>query len=141
MLDPFCGCATALVAAERLGRRWIGVDISLLAGELVQHRLRDDMGLFYDVNARTDIPRRTDLGPLPPYRTHKHTLYGQQEGDCAGCRVHFPYKNLTVDHVVPRSRGADNFENLQLLCGWCNSKKGDRSQEWFLAELVKTGRR
>ena len=105
VLDPFCGCATALVAAERLGRRWIGVDISPLAVELVQHRLQVEMGMFYDVTARTDIPQRTDYGPLPPYRTHKHTLYGQQEGDCAGCRVHFPYKNLTVDHVVPRSRG------------------------------------
>lgn len=142
VLDPFCGCATALVAAERLGRQWVGVDISSLAVKLVKQRLRDEMNLFYDVTARTDIPQRTDFGKLPPYRTHKHTLYGQQEGDCAGCRVHFPYKNLTVDHVVPRSRGgADNYENLQLLCGWCNSKKGNRSQEWFLAELTKIGRR
>ena len=142
VLDPFCGCATALVAAERVGRRWVGVDISPLAVKLVKQRLADEMGLFYDVTARTDIPQRTDFGKLPPYRTHKHTLYGQQEGDCAGCRVHFPYKNLTVDHVIPRSRGGgDNYENLQLLCGWCNSKKGDRSQEWFLAELTKTGRR
>ena len=49
---------------------------------------------------------------LPDYRTHKHTLYGVQEGVCAGCRVHFPFRNLTIDHVVPRAKGGqDNPEN------------------------------
>ena len=142
VLDPFCGCATALVAAERLGRRWVGIDISPLAVKLVKQRLQDEMGLFYDVTHRTDQPQRTDLGKLPPYGTHKHHLYGRQEGDCAGCRVHFPYKNLTVDHMVPKSKGGtDHFDNLQLLCGWCNSKKGNRSQEWLVAELARTGQR
>ena len=39
VLDPFCGCATTCVAAERLGRKWIGVDISVKAYELVKERL------------------------------------------------------------------------------------------------------
>ena len=106
VLDPFCGCATALVAAERLNRQWVGIDLSPQAVDLVKHRLETEMGMFYDVTTRTDIPQRTDFGPLPPYRTHKHTLYGQQEGDCNGCGVHFPIKNFTVDHKVPRSRAA-----------------------------------
>ena len=38
MLDPSCGCATALVAAETLNRKWIGIDLSTLAVKLV---LRD----------------------------------------------------------------------------------------------------
>ena len=41
VLDPFCGCGTATVAAHRLGRRWIGIDITYLAVDLMQHRLRD----------------------------------------------------------------------------------------------------
>ena len=142
VLDPFCGCATACVAAERLGRQWVGIDLSPLAAKLVNSRLRDDMGLFFDIHHRSDIPRRTDLGDLPNYRTHKHTLYGKQEGLCVGCRVMFPFRNMTVDHVVPQSRGgSDHIDNLQLLCGACNSMKGSGSQEVFFARLTQKGLR
>ena len=44
-------------------------------------------------------------------------LYGKQHGHCAGCDVHFPYRNLTIDHIIPTSKsGADIDENKQLLC-------------------------
>ncbi len=142
VLDPFCGCATALVAAERLGREWVGIDLSPLAAKLVKSRLEKEMRLFYDVHHRTDIPRRTDLGELPSYKTHRHTLYGRQEGLCAGCRVMFPFRNMTVDHVVPRARGgSDHLENLQLLCGACNAKKGTRPHEALIADLEREGLR
>ena len=39
VLDPFCGCATTCVAAEKLGRQWLGVDVSHQAYELVNQRL------------------------------------------------------------------------------------------------------
>ena len=88
------------------------------------------------VTARTDIPRRTDIDAPIPYRQNKHVLYGQQEGLCNGCGVMFPFRNFTVDHVVPQSRGGtDHFDNLQLLCGACNSVKGDRPQEHLIARL------
>ena len=41
VLDPFCGCGTATVAAERLNRRWIGIDVTHLAVTLMRHRLQD----------------------------------------------------------------------------------------------------
>ncbi|MYC38944.1 MAG: site-specific DNA-methyltransferase [Chloroflexi bacterium] len=41
VLDPFCGCGTATVAAERLNRRWIGIDITHIAITLIRHRLQD----------------------------------------------------------------------------------------------------
>ncbi len=41
VLDPFCGCGTAIAAAERLKRRWIGIDITYLAIGLIRQRLRD----------------------------------------------------------------------------------------------------
>ena len=41
VLDPFCGCGTAIAAAERLDRRWIGIDITHIAITLIRHRLRD----------------------------------------------------------------------------------------------------
>lgn len=124
VLDPFCGCATALVAAETLHRRWAGIDLSPLAVKLVGERLADHHGVFGQITARTDVPKRTDLGKLPNYRTHRHTLYGRQEGICNGCLVHFPFRNLTVDHIVARKHGgSDHIDNLQLLCGACNSAR------------------
>ena len=125
VFDPFCGCATTLVAADRLQRRWVGIDISSKAAELVVSRIREDQGLFQEIIARDDYPQRTDMSDIPPARTHKHTLYGLQEGICGGCEIHFPFRNLTIDHKIPRSRGGtDHFENLWLLCGACNSLKG-----------------
>ena len=143
VLDPFCGCATACVAAENLDRRWIGIDISPKAVELVNMRLQQSMGsLFHDgfVTARTDIPRRTDINVPVPYRQNKHILFGQQEGRCNGCRSEFPFRVLEVDHIIPqRAGGQDNIENLQLLCAHCNRVKGHRPQEYLVARLRELG--
>ena len=143
VLDPFCGCATACVAAESLGREWVGIDLSPKAIELVNVRLQAAMGgLFHDrlVTARTDIPRRTDIDAPIPYRQNRHVLFGQQEGRCNGCRTEFPFRAFSVDHFIPRSRGGtDHIENLQLLCGHCNSVKGDRPMEYLMARLRETG--
>lgn len=44
VLDPFCGCGTALIAAERLKRRWLGIDLTHLAITLIKNRLHDTFG-------------------------------------------------------------------------------------------------
>ena len=44
ILDPFCGCGTATAVAERLGRRWIGIDITHIAIALMKSRLHDAFG-------------------------------------------------------------------------------------------------
>ena len=106
-------------------------------------RLREDRGtLFDDVCHREDIPSRTDHGPLQNYKTHRHTIYGRQEGHCNGCLVMFPFRNMTVDHIVPQMKGgSDHQDNLQLLCGACNSAKGTGSQEALVAKLKADGLR
>lgn len=43
VLDPFCGCATTCIAAELLGRKWIGIDVSIKAYELVKKRLAKEV--------------------------------------------------------------------------------------------------
>ena len=140
LLDPFCGCATACVAADRLGRQWVGIDLSPLAAKLVRQRIQTEGPLLYDLTHREDIPKRTDVGKLPPYKTHKHTLFGQQEGLCNGCRIAFPFQNFTVDHVVPQSKGGTHhIDNLQLLCNACNSKKGSGTQAELIVALQKDG--
>ena len=50
VLDPFCGCGTALVAAQKLNRCWIGIDITHLAITLMRNRLRDSFpGIQFEV--------------------------------------------------------------------------------------------
>lgn len=138
VLDPFCGCATACIAAQIEGRQWAGIDLSPKATELVQQRMRDELDLFFQGSVRTDIPARTDLGSLPRYNCpeNRKALYGQQEGYCAGCSTHFESRNLEVDHIIARRNGGtDHISNLQLLCGNCNGVKGDRGMEYLLGKL------
>ncbi len=139
VFDPFCGCATTCVAAHNLDRQWMGIDLSGVAARLVVERITDAQGvLFKDVNHRTDIPTRTDMGKLPRYncKENKEKLYGLQAGYCLGCAEHFLLRNLTVDHVIAKSKGGtDHIDNLQLLCGHCNSVKGDRGMEYLQKHL------
>jgi DNA modification methylase len=44
VLDPFCGCGTTIIAAQKLKRRWIGIDITHLAISLMKYRLHDTFG-------------------------------------------------------------------------------------------------
>jgi len=58
VLDPFCGCGTAVHAAQKLGRRWIGIDVTHLAIALIERRLREAFpGAAYDVHG---VPKDVD---------------------------------------------------------------------------------
>ena len=52
VLDPFCGCGTAVAVSQRLNRRWIGIDITHLAVNLIKVRLRDAFGPKVDETYR-----------------------------------------------------------------------------------------
>ena len=138
VFDPFCGCATTCVAADDLGRNWIGIDISKKAAELVVERIEKRQGLFRDIVHRTDIPGRNDIGRIRRYNSpaNKKHLYGEQGGYCAGCSEHFQQQHLEVDHIISRKKGGqDLLENLQLLCSHCNRTKGDRGMAYLHSRL------
>ncbi|MGI9559283.1 MAG: DNA methyltransferase [Thermodesulfobacteriota bacterium] len=128
VLDPFCGCATTLVAAESLERKWIGIDQSPMAVKLVRERM-SQRDLFVSVihwdTAEKGYPTRSDNVKRSP--NIKQTLYGKQRGFCVICGNHFRFQNFEVDHRNPKSKGgADADDNLQLLCGHCNRVKGGK---------------
>jgi DNA modification methylase len=58
VLDPFCGCGTAVAVAQRLERKWIGIDITHLAINLIKHRLFSAFGdaAQYDVIGEPNAP-------------------------------------------------------------------------------------
>ena len=143
--DPFAGCATTLVAAERLGRQWVGMDIWERAHEVVVDRLQGETGLLGEVHYETALPNRTDDGetaapflrvkqrvkePDGPRWTraemYAHLL--EQNGPrCQGCDRSFDDpRYLELDHNTPRSDGGLNhISNRILLCGPCNRLKSN----------------
>jgi len=59
-------------------------------------------------------------------RFTKQNLYWRDCGKCQYCNKHFPPKDLTLDHVVPRSFGGKkSWENLVMACPKCNHGRGD----------------
>ena len=138
ILDPFCGCATACIAAEKLQRQWVGIDISPKAAELVKIRMHDELGMFFRGSLRDDVLQRTDIGKVIRFNDarNKRLLYGEQGGHCAGCNSHFELRHFEVDHIIARAKGGtDHIDNLQLLCGNCNRVKGDRGMEYLRTKL------
>ena len=138
ILDPFCGCATTCVAAQQLGRKWIGIDIEKQAVRILVERLSDDAGLFKSFINTEKIPQRTDIKIELPSVSIKERLYKEQNGLCNGCRIQFNIQNFEIDHIIPKAKGGgDYYENYQLLCGSCNRIKGDRPME-YLRLKIKT---
>ena len=143
--DPFAGCATTLVAAEKLQRQWVGMDIWEGSHKLVVERLRDTTGLFGDVTFTADPPERTDDGETAsPFLRVKERirepegrkmtraemydfLIGQHGAKCQGCdRTFDDPRYLELDHNTPRADGGWNhISNRVLLCGPCNRLKSN----------------
>ncbi len=154
VLDPFCGCATTCVAAERLGYEWVGIDIWPDAHQTVLDRLeREGLAadgrdsVFGKVVYRTDAPERTDHGQIaaPKMKPRRHEVFREEPPDrltniqrkqrliekfgivCAGCNRQFEFAEyLQLDHNLPRSEGgSNNIGNRLLLCGPCNRRKSN----------------
>ena len=71
VLDPFCGCGTAVAVAQRLKRRWIGIDITYLAITLIRHRLKNTFGnkAHYEVVGEpVSLPDAQALAQQDPYQ-------------------------------------------------------------------------
>jgi hypothetical protein len=71
VLDPFCGCGTTIIAAQKLNRRWIGIDITNLAITLIRSRLTDTFGGSVDyevIGEPVSLPDAAKLAADDPYQ-------------------------------------------------------------------------
>lgn len=71
VLDPFCGCGTTITVAEKLKRKWIGIDVTHLAISLMRHRLMDTFGdkVKYEVIGEpVDLKGAGALAKQDPYQ-------------------------------------------------------------------------
>ena len=148
-LDPHCGCATTPVAAERLGRQWIGMDIWPGAYQMVLDRLNAEKQIWRpeDVRLITRPPTRTDDGVTasaylaqiagrPAQRPRfskaemKAILIRQWTAVCWGCGFEPPNgddRHFDLDHNWPKAAGGHNdLDNRAILCRPCNGRKGNR---------------
>ena len=150
VMDPFAGCATTPIAAERLRRKWIGIDIWDKAHAEVERRIENNRQLLTDpdpqVHYETKPPERTDGGekavpflqvterykePAGPKITRAEMfehLIAQHGQRCQGCNRSFDDpRYLQLDHNTPRADGGLNhITNRVLLCGPCNMLKSHR---------------
>jgi site-specific DNA-methyltransferase (adenine-specific) len=70
VLDPFCGCGTTIHAAQKLGRQWIGIDVTHLAISLIERRLKDAFpGIAFEVHGTPkDLESALDLASRDKYQ-------------------------------------------------------------------------
>ena len=148
-LDPHCGCATTPVAAERLGRQWIGMDIWPGAYQMVLDRLNAEKQIWRpeDVRLITRPPTRTDDGVTasaylaqiagrPAQRPRfskaemKAILIRQWSAVCWGCGFEPPNgddRHFDLDHNWPKAAGGHNdLDNRAILCRPCNGRKSNK---------------
>lgn len=120
ILDPFCGCGTATHAAEKLGRSWIGIDITHLAISLIERRLKDAFpGLQFDVHGTPkDLGGARDLALRDKYQfqwwavslVEAQPYQGRKKGADGGIDgvIYFKEDTKTTRRMLVSVKGGDN---------------------------------
>lgn len=69
-----------------------------------------------------------DRLPRQAVKLNRRNLYARDGNRCQYCGKHFPTRELTIDHVIPRVQGGTHtWENLVCACVRCNARKGGRT--------------
>lgn len=79
-----------------------------------------------------------DRGPRQGLRFNRRNVFARDGNLCQYCGLHFPTSELSLDHVVPRSRGGiTSWENIVCACVACNVRKGGRTPQEARMKLVR----
>ena len=95
------------------------------------------------VNFEIQVPRVIrllfyDRLPKQTVRFNRRNLFARDANRCQYCGRRFPTSELSLDHVVPRSRGGEtSWENIVCSCVKCNVKKGGRTPREANMQLVR----
>jgi site-specific DNA-methyltransferase (adenine-specific) len=120
ILDPFCGCGTAVHAAQKLERRWIGIDVTHLAISLIERRLKDAFpGTSFDVHGTPkDIDGARALAAQDKYQFQWWAVSlvdaipygGKKKGADSGIDGHIYFKpdGKTTEKAIVSVKGGDN---------------------------------
>lgn len=79
-----------------------------------------------------------DRGPRQGLRFNRRNVFARDDNLCQYCGRHFPTSELSLDHVVPKSRGGmTSWENIVCACVACNVRKGGRTPQEAHMQLIK----
>ena len=79
-----------------------------------------------------------DRGPRQGLRFNRRNVFARDGNQCQYCGHHFPMSELSLDHVVPRSRGGmTSWENIVCACVACNVSKGGRTPQEARLNLIR----
>ena len=79
-----------------------------------------------------------DRLPKQQVKLNRRNLYARDSSRCQYCGRHFPAKDLTIDHVVPRVQGGEHsWVNLVCACVKCNTRKGGRTPAQAHMKLIR----
>ena len=117
VLDPFCGCATTPVAAEQLGRQWVGVDIWDKAHETVLNRLAEEGMLTVEKKPLQFWTKRVHYETEPPRRTDGNELAAPSL-KLKTPRATEPWEKLTHRQIV-RVLEVAQRSNGNVICAGC----------------------
>ena len=171
VLDPFCGCATTCIAAERLGRQWIGMDIWDGAYQQVLDRLENE-GLAVkgrkrkrkgqqvltlgEVRRRKRPPKRTDEGEtaalvlqtplgkasrLPHPRTHHPKMLLDLGSYCQGCGADYSFDNRVLEVDHINPRSQGGSDAYENLTLLCPPCNKEKRDRFTLIGLQQENRR
>jgi site-specific DNA-methyltransferase (adenine-specific) len=120
VLDPFCGCGTTIHAAQKLRRRWIGIDITHLAISLIERRLKDAFpGIKYEVHGTPkDLDGARDLAARDKHefqlwagsRVNAVPFHGGKKGADSGIDglIYFKPEGKITEKAIVSVKGGEN---------------------------------
>jgi DNA modification methylase len=120
VLDPFCGCGTAVHAAQKLARQWVGIDITHLAISLIERRLKDAFpGIAFEVHGTPkDYEGARDLALRDKYQFQWWALSlidaqpyaGKKKGADSGVDglIYFKADAKTTERVIVSVKGGEH---------------------------------